>query len=63
MKQVWLADDATAAGDFHSLLHFFNRLIIEGAKYGYYVNPGKSWLILKNETDLNKANEKKVKDY
>ena len=56
-KQVWLADDATAAGDLHSLLHFLNRLIIEGAKYGYYVNPGKSWLILKNETDLNKAND------
>ena len=57
MKQVWLADDATAAGDLHSLLFFFNRLIIEGAKYGYSVNPGKSWLILKNETDLNKAND------
>ena len=57
MKQVWLADDATAAGDLHSLLLFFNRLIIEGAKYGYYVNPGKSWLILKNATDLNKAND------
>ena len=57
VKQVWLADDATAAGDLHSLLHFLNRFIIEGAKYGYYVNPGKSWLILKNETDLNKAND------
>ena len=57
VKQVWLANDATAAGDLHSLLHFFNRLIIKGAKYGYYVNPGKSWLILNNETDLNKAND------
>ena len=57
MKQVWLADDATAARDLHSLLYFLNRLIIEGAKYGYYVNPGKSWLILKNETDLNKASD------
>lgn len=27
VKQVWLADDATAAGDLYSLLHFFNRLI------------------------------------
>ena len=57
VKQVWLADDATAAEDLYSLLHFLNRLIIEGAKYGYYVNPGKPWLILKNETDLNKAND------
>ena len=57
VKQVWLADDATAARDLHSLLHFLNRFIIEGATYGYYVNPGKYWLILKNETDLNKAND------
>ena len=56
VKQVWLADDATAARDLHSLLHFFNRSII-GAKYGYYVNPGKSCLILKNDSDLNKAND------
>ena len=52
VKQVWLAD-----GDLHSLLHFLNRFIIEGATYGYYVNPGNYLLILKNETDLNKAND------
>ena len=57
VKQVWLADDATAAGDLYSLLHFFNRLITEAAKYGYNVNPGKSRLILKNELDLIKAND------
>ena len=53
----FVLQEITAAGDLHSLLHFLNCLIIEGAKYGYYVNPGTSWLILKNETDLNKAND------
>jgi hypothetical protein len=57
-SQVWLADDATAAGDLYSRFHFFNLLITEGANYGYNVNSGKSWVILKNETDLIiKAND------
>ena len=34
---------------------FFATLIKEGKKYGYHVNEKKSWLILKNENDLNKA--------
>ena len=55
VKQLWLADDASAAGKLVSLHKFFTTLIKEGEKYGYHVNEKKSWLILKNENDRNKA--------
>ena len=32
-------------------------IIIEGEKYGYLVNTGKSWLIIKNSCDLGRATE------
>ncbi len=57
VKQVWLADDAAGAGGLHGLLDWLNILIIEGQKYGYYVNSGKLWLILKNDENLRKAQE------
>ena len=46
--KVWLADDSTAAGNVCSLLSFLNMIISDGEKYGYDVNTGKSWLIIKN---------------
>ena len=49
VKQVWLADDATAAGKTKQLKRWYNILIKEGNKIGYYVNRPKSWLIVKNE--------------
>ena len=57
VKQVWLADDASAAGKLKSLASFFQHLSEEGIKYGYFVNEVKSWLILRNEHDLEEANE------
>ena len=49
IKQVWLADDATAAGKIRSLHLWYELLIKEGKKFGYFVNGGKSWLIVKSE--------------
>ena len=47
-SQVWLADDATGAGRIDALLEWWKLVIQEGEKYGYYVKPSKSWLILKD---------------
>ena len=54
---MWLADDdATGDGKLHDLKGWWEIVIDEGQKLGYYVNQGKSWLILK---DPNKLEEKK----
>ena len=47
--QVWLADDAAAAGTIQKLYEWYNILVVEGKKYGYFVNGKKSWLIVKSE--------------
>ena len=55
IKQVWLADDATGAGTLTNLKVWWETIIKEGTKFGYLVNETKSWLILKNEHDLDDA--------
>ena len=57
VKQVWLADDATAAGKLEQLKTWYNILIEEGQNIGYYVNRSKSWLIVKNEESEARAKE------
>jgi hypothetical protein len=51
VKQVWLVDDCSAASPLDSLFAFFNQTIVEGEKFGYYVNSTKSWLIVKKHCD------------
>ena len=46
-KQVWFADDATAAGTCESLRQWWDFLSTEGPKYGYYPNATKTYLIIK----------------
>ena len=48
VKQVWLADDASAGGTIESLNKWYDHLVSEGKKHGYYVNGSKSWLIAKS---------------
>jgi predicted secreted protein len=48
VKQVWLADDASAAGKLEMLNKWYKNLELEGKNHGYYVNGGKSWLIVKD---------------
>ena len=47
VKQVWLADDAAAGGTIELLNKWYDHLVLEGKKYGYYVNGANSWLIKK----------------
>ena len=56
VKQVWLADDTTGAGSLKSLKNWRTTIVNEGDRFGYYGNDKKSWLILKNETLLETAN-------
>ena len=49
VKQIWIADDATGAGKITNLKQWWDLLIYEGKKCGYYVNESKSWIILKND--------------
>ena len=54
-RQVSLADDITGAGTIYNLKEWWDTIVVEGQKFGYYVNESKSWLILKDETLLNTA--------
>ena len=42
VKQVWLADDASAPGLLQNLLKLFRFLQDEGTCYGYYANAKRS---------------------
>ena len=47
VKLVWYADDATAAGQMKSLRQWWNNLVSLGPDFGYFVNPSKTSLIVK----------------
>ena len=57
IKQVWLADDASAAGKLEDLVKWYEQLIKSGKDHGYNVNKGKCWLIVKNQDLEEKAKE------
>ena len=48
-KQTWFADDAAAGGRVHHLHHWWSKLCDVGPSYGYFANPGKTWLIVKDD--------------
>jgi len=48
-KQVWYADDASAAGDLYALKRWWDHLTQIGPEYGYYPNACKTWLVVKEE--------------
>ena len=48
-KQTWFADDATACGNINDLLQWYTNIKKHGTLFGYFVNPSKSWLIVKKE--------------
>ncbi|KAL5262366.1 hypothetical protein ACHWQZ_G007921 [Mnemiopsis leidyi] len=56
-KQAWFADDASAAGKLMGILKWWNKLVDIGPKYGYFPNPSKCVLIVKNESMREMANE------
>ena len=55
VAQVWLADDATGAGKLPALLKWWNQVKEEGIKFGYFVKPSKSWLVLKDVSKLEET--------
>ena len=50
-----LADDAPGAGQLVPLKEWWDGVKREGIKFGYFVKPSKSWLILKDPTRLDEA--------
>ena len=47
VKHVAFADDLTGAGKLKEIKIWWDTLITEGPKYGYYPKPSKSFLIVK----------------
>ena len=54
---MWLADDVTGADKIRDLREWWDNVIVEGEKIGYYVNENKSWLILKDPSKLDQVKE------
>ena len=49
LKQVWFADDASAAGKLVGLENWWNNMAKIGPEYGYLPNASKTWPIVKEE--------------
>ena len=46
LREVWLADDASASGQLRSLLEWWTKLSTIGPSYGYFPNAAKTWLVV-----------------
>ena len=55
VRQVWLADDATAAGSLANLRTWWWTIIEQGKRIGYHVNQSKSWIIINHEENFEEA--------
>ena len=49
LRQLWYADDAGAAGLVQRLRLWWDSLVDLGPLFGYYPNPTKTWLVVKEE--------------
>ena len=50
VTQCWFADDAGAGGFLKDLLQWPGRTLADvGQRYGYFVNPPKTWLVVKEK--------------
>lgn len=50
--QIWFADDAASTGSFDALHDWLAKLVKIDPSCGYFVNPGKTWLIVKDKAKL-----------
>ena len=55
VKQVWFADDATAGGNLVNLKEWGEHIVSKGPDYGYYPNAMKTWLVVKEEKEIDAA--------
>ena len=51
--QIWFADDAAAGGTLDDVHQWWEKLLEVGPRYGYYPNPKKTWLIIRQENADN----------
>lgn len=56
-KQACYTDDSSAAGTLQSIAIWFNELFEKGPRVGYFPNPSKCHVIVKNEESLERAIE------
>ena len=49
LKQCWYADDASAGGELQHIWVWWDGLTQMGPQYGYFPNPEKTWLVVKEE--------------
>ena len=54
-SQAWFADDSAAAGKLKDLRGWWDCVNENGPTMGYYPNAGKTWLILKNDNNIERA--------
>ena len=53
VKQAWYADDATAASTCTKLRRWWDELSTHGPLFGYYPNPPKTYVIVKEEYEAS----------
>ena len=56
-RQVWYADDSSAAGNLREMKKWWDVLNDKGPEYGYYPKPSKTILIVKDDQSFELANE------
>jgi len=44
---VWFANDVSAGGKLDGLKQWWEKVRTEGPKFGYYPNPNKTWIVVK----------------
>ena len=48
IRQVWYADDASAAGRLDNLKSWWDQIVKIGPEYGYFPKASKTWLNVKD---------------